>query len=200
MKSWLHFVGGFYTRADFVEEAQRQSISRRVAPLVAKRMEFGDPVYLGNWRHGEPVVFAQFTIENIFLDSDVAAILCQELAQDGQAEYVPGNSVRVVRACGTYVVKGRWVVSASMEDIVRRATKIAEATEAKPWFMIGGPLTKVYHPPSPISTLFFRGFKQLEDAETMEVEAELGGIVYAVDGYTKRKKRHRQDIQARLSL
>ncbi len=176
----MTYVGGFYSMEGFIEEAAETGVSRRVSPGTARRLSFGDRVITCSWRSGSPVAFAEFSIRQVYLEADVAALVGLELEADGRARYIEGAAVSVNRECGSFEVGGGWEVDAGLGEIAERVCEVTN----EPWFMVGGPLTVVYEEPIPLptETQFFRGFKALHDdgGETSQ------GVLLAVGSYAKR--------------
>jgi len=132
MNTWLHFVGrGYYTRAQFVREAERYGVTRRVSLGVLKQMAWGDRVLLVMKDGASAVTFGTFHVEKI-------AGLSQEVTLKVTSRYesrvtdLGGREVK--RGCGCYVQGPSYAVSATVEEIVELAAAAADA--GKP--MIGG--------------------------------------------------------------
>ena len=115
---WLHFVGGYYKRASFVEEAKRQGITRRIAPNQAKGMTFGDVVRLATWGQKGARAFGAFRVEQLTLSADIAADVAVELEKQGRATLQDMGGRTIVRQCGSYQVGPTWAVEA---DAAKRA-------------------------------------------------------------------------------
>lgn len=193
---WLHYIGGYYTPRKFIVEARGSGVNRKVAPNLAKSFSFGDTVTCLYYLRGMVKAFAEFRIDKITLDGDIAQQVGEELARQGKAEYDDVGGL-VVRECGSYVVIGGWKVKATIEEIVSLAQEFTDKLSC----FVGGPLIKVYEPvwlqPAP---KHFRGFKRAEgqtfDGETLEVD-EAQSLVM-IEEYKKRTKKERTDIQYRL--
>jgi hypothetical protein len=198
MTIWRHFVGGFYTPKKFISEAHREGVSRRVAPGIAKAMAFGDLVQLMHWRRGKPALIAEFSITNLLTSAEIGSELGSCLEPSGG-----GGNAKVVRACGSYEICGSLVLEADspgLGELVSRALEIAEAKGIEPWFMIGGPLSRVYDPPLELDPppRFSRGFTRLQTDEI--TQAALPAQVLSVQGYTHRIRKQREDLQYTLQF
>ena len=183
---FMHYIGGRYSRPSFIREARKQGVSRRVSVSHAKTMNFGDTVVLAVWNSGSPTAFAEFQIQHITLSSDVAEAVGQQLAEEGRATSSGNGPVSIVRQCGYYCIVGSWTVDAEFGEIVELAEVAAKEKGTKPWYMISGPLTRVYAEPKPLPmhTKFFRGFKRLEAGLGNVPPISDKGII-GIAGYTR---------------
>ena len=196
-QTWLHYIGGYYKTADaFVSEAQRIGISRRVAALAARGIQFGDRVILLRWNEGRPHAFAEMQITGLVLDHEIAARVGRELEAQGKAEYFEGGG-SIQRACGSYISLGTWCVDAELSEIIDIALQIAEQEKpagqekAALFVMLGGRLTEVY--PNPVSLTpspkFTRGFIRANEETIFENQVEPAkGQVMAISDYSKAEK------------
>ena len=182
----MTYVGGFYSIKSFIEEATRIGISRRVSPSTAKTLAFNDRVILCSWRSGDPVAFAEFSIQQVYLKANVANFVGMELEAAGKARCIEGGIVPVNRECGNFKVGGGWEVDASLSEIAERACGLVDNI----WFMVGGPLTVVYEEPISLPTekQFFRGFKTLRDDHNETSQ----GVILAVGNYANRTRTERK--------
>ena len=214
MTIWRHFVGGRYTPEKFVQEARRIGVTRRVAANVAKAMAFGDVVQLLHWRKsGRPVLFAEFTITDIILPAEISA----EVRKKHHRLKVSGggDGSRIVRECGSYECVGICAIepddSLTLKQIAVEAIEIAERLKVSPWFMIGGPLTKVYEPPVEVTPppKFSRGFTRvdsnqaataIETASAQPHQPPTPPTLTTVGNYKRRERKTRLDLQLQLPI
>ena len=207
MATWRHFVGGHYTPGRFIREARRLGVTRRVAANVAKAMAFGDTVELLHWKRGRPVLFAEFTVTDIILPVEISI----EVRKKHRRLKVSGGS-RIVRECGSYEMVGVCAIEPddglTLQQIAVEAIEIAERLKLAPWCMIGGPLTKVYKPPVEVSPppRFSRGFARLDSDQTAAAasawprQSPTPPTVIAVDGYKRRERKARLDLQLKFPI
>lgn len=147
-KTWLHFIGGYYKSSEkFLSEAKHFGITRRIPAQIAMGMSFGDKIILLRWKNKLAYAFAEMTISNIVLESQVSEKVCQKLAETGKAK-PSGKSENVVinRECGSYVSIEPWDTDAEISEIIEMALKEVSGDQ-KLFVMIGGILTKVYDNP-----------------------------------------------------
>lgn len=67
-RSWLHWIGNkFYSIPEFISEAKRVGVSRRVPSKVLKSMVWKDKIFLASKQPKlkNPVVFGYFTLDKI---------------------------------------------------------------------------------------------------------------------------------------
>jgi hypothetical protein len=164
---------------------------------MAHSMGYGDVVTLLSWRSGEPVAFAEFTITRITMQSDIAQEVGQALAEEGKAHAVSGGG-EVVRECGSYTIEATYVVDVSLEEIVEKAIQAGKELGVKLSFMLGGPLSQVFDPPEPLDPPppFTRGFIKAEGESKPTKDAQIVGI----EGYKKRQRKRRLDLQLALGI
>jgi hypothetical protein len=200
MARWFHYVGGFYDTDKFIVEAQRLGVSRRIAPQMAKSLKYGDTVgllkYGGN---GIVTIIAEFRVEKLTLDSEIAQEVGAQLVAQGQAHYSEGGK-RVVRECGNYETGGTWYVDADLSEIVEMASEIAREKGDKLSLLIGGPLIQVLNPPVLLQPAppFTRGFMRCRDETGFEFEGASEQKMVALIDYRKRKRKRRRDLQMAL--
>jgi len=169
--TWLHYVGGHYDSPEkFIREAQRLGITRRCPPQVALGMDYGDRVILLRYGgKGKVFAFAEFTIDRLTLDGDLAQKVGEKFKAEGKATYSEGGGC-VERECGSFFILGTWQVEAAMAEVVRAAMEIAEG-EGKPVsVMIGGTLSRVYDAPVLLQPApnFTRGFIRADEMASFE--------------------------------
>lgn len=197
---WLHFVGGYYKRASFIEEAKRKGITRRIAPSQAKGISYGDKIVLATWGQNGAKAFGAFSVDKITLNHDVAEAVTQDLVNEGRAQLIDPGGGMMVRECGSYRIGPTWAVDAEMDEIVDRAQTVAEGKGVKAAFMVGGPLVEVYDPLIKYEDVnFFRGFKKLKiphKAAPAQWQSHVTGVI----DYRQRKRKQRKDIQLPLEL
>ncbi len=197
---WQHYVGGFYSPAKFIAEAKRHGVSRRVAPNIAKSMSFGDTVQLLSWCSGEPAAFAEFLINRITLDHEIAGELGEELIEEGRARLVERGGGFVTRECGSYSVGATYEVDIDLKEVVERAMALAEEKGLPLSFMIAGPLTRTFDPPVELipPPPFTRGFIRV--GRNGEQPALDDPQLVGIESYKRRKQKERRDIQLTLGI
>lgn len=134
MATWIHFIGRqYYTRQEFVAEAEAVGVTRRVSMQTLKRMSFGDRVLLAIQDGKSAVIFGSFRVTTLSgLSKDavdkIAAKVHVEVADSGRA------GMTVNRGCGSYVVGFTFHANAELPELAALA---AEAEDpGKP--MVGG--------------------------------------------------------------
>jgi len=200
MTQWLHYVGGFYDTDKFIAEAQRLGVSRRIAPNMAKSLRYGDTIgLLKNGANGVVTIIAEFRVEQLTLDSEIAQQVGAQLVAQGRAHFSEGGG-RVVRECGNYETGGTWYVDADLSEIVEKASGIAEKRGDKFSLLIGGPLIKALEPPVLLQPAppFTRGFMRCRDETGFEFEGESEQKMVALLDYKKRRRKKRIDLQMAL--
>jgi len=201
MARWYHYVGGFYSMAKFIEEAQRLGVTRRVAPTVAKTLAYGDRVVLLNWGTGNVTAFAEFRIDKLTVDGSLAEDVGRTLVQEGRAHFSDGGGgAFVVRACGSYEIGGTWHVDAALDEVVDLVQQAAQERGVKAKLMVGGKLTRVFDEPALLQPppSFQRGFIPCEDDGSFEYDGEASLV--QVNHYQRRARKERHDIQLALPL
>ncbi len=198
MTTWRHFVGGRYTPDRFVQEAKVIGVTRRVAAALAKSMAFGDTVQLLYWRHGRPVLFAEFTITTITLPDKIAAEVARQTGKKVKPSGQNGGQ-RIVRECGSYKETGTLIIEPddqlTLSDLVAKAILISKEKGIAPWVMIGGPLKQVFDPVLEVQPApkFSRGFTRIErSTSTTQYQST---TLKAVEDYQKRRHKARRDLQ-----
>ena len=189
---WLHYVGGFYTPKKFIAEAKKLGISRRVAPNVARFMNYGDVVKLLDWNKGQPLLFAEFVISGISMDAQISEQLTQELIQEGKARLISQGGNTVVRECGSYVASATYEIDIDLGEVVEKADEIAAKLQIKPKYMLTGHLTHIYNPPTVLNPAprFTRGFIKTYEPVSDEHDQTMQGVI----GYDKRTHKQRDDL------
>ena len=212
MTTWRHFVGGHYTPGKFIQEARRLGVTRRVAANVARAMAFGDVVQLLHWQRGRPVLFAEFTITDIILPVEISV----EVRKKHHRLKISGggDGQRIVRECGSYEMVGACAIepgdNLTLQQIATESIEIAERLKLSSWFMVGGPLTKVYEPPVEVSPppRFSRGFTRLNPSQAAAIatapawphQSPTPPTLTAVDGYARRRRKTRLDLQLQFPI
>jgi hypothetical protein len=188
MKIHLTYIGGKYTPAKFIKEANKFGITRRLPANIAKSMNFGDTVLCLQWRGKgiPPAVFAAFIINGIVFDGDIQKKVVEKLKAEGKI--VQDNSgaapVHVQRECGDFLMGGGAYVreDVSIGEIVeiaqaaegedQDAAGIAKADKGSLWCMVSGTLSKTYLPPRTLNPApnFTRGFMALPEGMTFAEE------------------------------
>lgn len=145
MTTWLTFIGGKYTPESFVNEAEKFGITRRISGQEAKRMAFGDTVYLCYQPRGEDAyAFGTMVVASVVLDGVLGELVTDALGAFGHAERVNGDPILVERECGSFTLAGAVSITCDLEHVVETAQYIAKVGGLDEWYMVGGYLTGVY--------------------------------------------------------
>lgn len=186
MTTFLHYIGARYKPERFIAEAEKYGVTRRVAWHRAKKFSFGDRVLLAQWSKGEPYLFAEFAINSIVVEGDAGAETIAHLMEEGliQGDIIQGD-FEVKRECGSYsiVCACRLDESVTIEELV----ELCQSTTDEPWFMVGGPLTKVFDDPVDLDERvgFFRGFKEV--GSERDPETSTPSALQVVERYRQKK-------------
>jgi len=108
---FIHFVGNsYYSKKDFVKEANKYGITRKIPFQSFKSMNLGDRVFLTQGGKNGSKVFGYFTIDKITLENkDLIKKMC-----DNDLLYMDesfGGHVNVDRGCGSYCVTGAYIMA-----------------------------------------------------------------------------------------
>lgn len=214
--TWLHFIGRqYYKPQEFISEAKRLGITRRVSLQTLKQMSFGDKVYLATYKtHTE--IFGYFIIKKISGLSPEASLSIQ--AKFKTTCVSPGGGI-VNRGCGSYVEGPTYVVDASIQEIC----SVLENIENPGLLMVGGefrPHERVRLKDVP----FMQGFRKfneekfriaLDEWKTLfpkrkpllkglfyvfdkETGQKVGGEVQEVQDYKRKKQLKSQKTEAEM--
>ena len=207
MARWLTFIGGFYSRASFCAEAREMGVQRVISrsnarqkiPGGAQGIEWGDIVLCASW--GDQVVFAEFVVESLTLNGHKHLDAVALMLAAGQAEEVQTGGGVEVRDCGSYIVLGTVRVTCALQQLL----DMLDTSEGPAYkLLIGGPLTQEHDPAltweeagvDPLEVVRFRrGLIPLDSHRHDQAE---DATVRVITGYKQRKKKARQDIQARM--
>lgn len=154
-KIWLHWIGNaHYSVANFIKEARKMGVSRRVPMKILRNMEWGDRIYLVSRVPGlrSPVVFGYFEVDRL------VGIKIEDMPDElkNKVENVddPNSDFMFVeeRGCGYVIIGGYYVTALGVEELAEYADEDT---------MVKGGL-KIF--PKPWVTLFkmppFRGFRE----------------------------------------
>jgi hypothetical protein len=197
---WATYVGGYYSKAKFIEESQRLGVSRRAPASVVKQMCFGDTVAVLDWQRGEPVGFAEFVITGLVLPHQIAEQVTEILEAEGKVKSKSkseGGST-IVRECGTYDIGGSYEVTADIGEITYLAEQEAEVAQVPLDILVQGQLTRIVDPPEmmPDGYPFYRGFARWSAAVPKDIDGTVAGQV----GYKQRETKKRKDLQPALTI
>jgi len=159
-KNWLHWMGNtHYSVANFIKEARKIGVSRRVPLKILRNMEWGDRIYLVSRVPGltSPVVFGYFEVDRLVgIQIDE---MPEELRKKVENVEDPDSDFMFVekRGCGFVVIGAFYATSLGVEELAEYADKDT---------MVKGGL-KIY--PKPWVTLFkmppFRGYREFNADE-----------------------------------
>lgn len=168
-RAWLHFIGKqYYSPGKFIKEAEKYSVTRRIAPRTLKQMHWGDIILLafsaGLKRSGK--IFGWFILDNLHgVDLHKK---CDGLEIDWHFEEGT-EATKVERECGKYFVSGYGTVKGVLD-----LPEIAEHIEKEDMPMIGGRL-QLFNKPILVKKLtYFMGFRGFEIINFM-IDAEYKG-------------------------
>ena len=120
----LHWVGAeFYSIPEFVSEARKWGVNRRVKPQTLKGMNFGDRIYLVSREKGlkSPVIFGYFyleTVRGVRLDEETRERMEEETGKRIEVSQ-SDLSLLVKRGCGYAVTGGLYCTTdASIQELV----------------------------------------------------------------------------------
>jgi hypothetical protein len=195
---WATYVGGYYTKAKFIEESQRLGVSRRAPASIVKQMCFGDTVAVLDWQRGEPVLFAEFVITGLVLPHEIAEKVTEILEAEGKVKAKSEGGSTIVRECGTYDIGTSYEVTADIGEIVLLAEQETEDNPIPLGILVQGQISRIVEPPEmmPDGYPFYRGFARWAAA----VPADLDGTVASQVGYKQRHTKKRKDLQPALTI
>jgi hypothetical protein len=208
MARWLTFIGGHYSRAGFIDEAREmgaqrvisRSNARQTMPGGAQGIEFGDTVLCGWWP--DRTIFAEFTVDSLTLNGAEHLDVVDLMLQTGVAvEIESAGAGLCVRDCGSYISLGVVRVDCSLQAVL----DLLDTTGEKGYkLLVGGPLTLVHETPLTFEEAgvdreheqtFRRGFIALDSYVHNKADDQQ---VRVITGYRQRRKKARQDTQARM--
>jgi len=132
MQTWLHFVGrSYYTPRQFIAEAQKHSVTRRVALRTLQAMQFGDRVLLATHKNGHAEVFGMFWITNI---TGLSPEALDTIARSFRIKQIGPGGLLVQRRCGAYIEGPTYTADALLGEIA----KVLKEVENPGKLMIGG--------------------------------------------------------------
>jgi len=134
MVTWIHFIGQqYYTEKTFKVEGLKYGVTRRVSPLAAKQMSYGDRVLLAINDGKSAVVFGSFLITTL---SGMGEEATKALGEQCDLVMLTGGGRKVVRGCGTYVEGPTWILGCplTIDEIIAVATEAGGDNK----FMVGG--------------------------------------------------------------
>jgi len=197
--TWMHFIGGYYkSEEQFVREAGKYGISRRVPAQVVRGMEFGDRLIFLRYVKGKSAyAFAEGQIVGLTLEGDIAKQVGDRLIQEGKAEYHDGGGM-VQRECGSYFVLGTFEVKTTLKETMDIAQEVhakqakEKGEEPEPLFvLVNAKLIIAYADPvylSP-SPKFTRSFIRSDDSSFIApADYSPERSVVAIDGYEKKAR------------
>ena len=185
---WLHWVGGcYYTIPQFIREARRFGVSRRINPRMLKQMGWGDRIYLAAREKGlkSPVIFGYFHLEKVYgirLDDEAKRRLESET---GKAIEVvdSGPGLSFARGCGMCVEGGLYcITTATVEELTEYGEP--ETPEVRGKLFI---FPKPY--PAFKSLSPFRGYRKFDGEAFLKDLADIDSFIG-----------HRGDCRKRLFL
>lgn len=168
MKAWLHFIGRqYYSRTEFVKEAKKYGITRRVSLKDLKKMDWGDMVLLAMKDGKSPCIFGSFSIEKLSGLSPAASAAVRKVFD---WELVSPGGTAVERGCGSYTEGPCFVLKrATLPQIAQllEELKLLEVDIGLP--MIGGEFKP--HMPVRLRDIPFRQGFRLFDYDRLVKEA-----------------------------
>ncbi len=157
----LHWLGcEYYTIPEFVSEARKWGVSRRIKPQTLKQMEWGERIYLASREKGlkAPVIFGYFHLERvrgIRLDEETRALLEEETGKRIEVSH-SDLSLLVKRGCGYAVTGGLYCMT---EASIHELTEYAETEDPE----VQGGLVLFPRPYPALKNLKpFRGFRPFD--------------------------------------
>lgn len=178
MKTWLHYVGRqYYSEREFVREARRYGVTRRVSLAQLRRMDFGDRILLAIRDGASSVVFGYFHLETITGLSPEASAACDDL----KGHTIDLGGALVKRKCGRYTTGATVAVSCSLATIAERL----EGVDNPGKLMIGGEfvayerirMKKIPHQQG------YRLFDYASWCEDVAIARRLGGGLPTLSGF-----------------
>ena len=134
MTTWIHFIGQqYYSEKSFKAEALKYGVTRRISPLAAKQMSYGDRVLLAINDGKSAVLFGSFIVETL---SGLGEEATQALKDRCTLTQVAQGGRIVLRGCGSYVEGPTWHMNSpiSFDEIIETATEAGGENK----FMLGG--------------------------------------------------------------
>jgi hypothetical protein len=134
MTTWIHFIGQqYYSEKSFKAEALKYGVTRRISPLAAKQMTYGDRVLLAINDGKSAVLFGSFIVETL---SGLGEEATQALKDRCTLTQVAAGGRIVRRGCGSYVEGPTWHMNSpiSFDEIIETATEAGGENK----FMLGG--------------------------------------------------------------
>lgn len=155
MRAWIHWIGNaHYTPYQFIKEARKMGVSRRIPPHILKQMSWGDRIYCATREPGKknPVVFGYFILESL------VGIQVQDMPEDlkGKVRNIEDPGLLAVeRGCGYLVVGGYYCTTNTVEELAKYTSEPNVRSHGlkifpKPW-----PVLQGMKP--------FRGFRPFDD-------------------------------------
>lgn len=173
----LHLIGnGLYGAPRFIREAKRLGVNRAMPLSFLKTLTFGQNVLLGE-HISEPIpnsdevthvvrVFGYFHLSGITYDApDEVRKKVAERLHVVEVTNAPLTPQPITRACGSYCIIGGYVVTDSLEDIVKVIEDVSRElnyNSAAYRFFINGELNVFDSPVLIHNQKFFRGYKFVE--------------------------------------
>lgn len=107
----IHFIGKqYYSIAKFISEAKKYGISRKIAPNILKKMNFGDIILLAQGNSKGSIIFGFFIFSSIL---GLKHELIEKLELEGTIALSSNNPVQVERGCGSYSITGSYGIENS---------------------------------------------------------------------------------------
>jgi len=185
MTYWLHWVGNaYYSIPEFIREAKKLGVCRRVPKRMLKSMNWGDTVFLASKTPEVkfPVIFGYFRIERI------CGVDYTEVPEDLKEKITMvsvGPPSADARGCGLQV-SGGWYATT-----IAKLTELADYTEdpmisssrgvtevsnfAKLFYQHGGFFVFPQPYPELLNLKFFRGFRQFNGDKFFEQLGKYNG-------------------------
>jgi hypothetical protein len=157
---WLHWIGNcYYSISQFIQEAKKMGVSRRISLRTLKKMEWGDKIYLLSREKGikKPAIFGFFYL------IQVEGIELKDLPEKLKVSINVVKASSEVRGCGTRVHGGIYLMtSASVNQL---SEYIPESSNP----MIYGALNLLPKPwPILKNLVSFRGFRKFNETAFLE--------------------------------
>lgn len=168
---WLHWIGKqYYTQKSFIKEAEKYRVSRRVAPQVAKAMNWGDTVYCAMLDGKTGVIFGYFTVDRI---TGLSVETTEQLKEKYKASTLDDGGNIIERGCGEYQTGETISIDASVEEITNEVIDIGNKGQDGDKLMVSGAFTEI----EPIRLLdipFRQGFRTINGI-ALQHDAEVNG-------------------------
>ncbi len=163
--TWLHFIGKqYYSTSQFIEEAKKYGVSRRISFQNLKNMRFGDKIYLFQWNGKSSELFGYFVFERIL---GINHNILEEAREKGIIRRVADLGDEVIkRGCGNYILRASYTTEnpEAMLDLLEEKYK---AKEDLGKLMIGGAFYEI-NPHIKSSIPFQMGFRSFDITSFME--------------------------------